>query len=111
MHLSTKWLITKIAIISLIFALLDLAGYPLLLPYGWYKLVHIFGSVVFLGNIIVTGVWMFLVEQTRERATSRFPGCLLQSAWASRSGWDVKGEGTHLMHARFYPKVGEGLNS
>ena len=36
-----------------------------LFPYQWHVFMHIAGAVVFLGNIIVTGVWMLLAERTR----------------------------------------------
>ena len=72
MHSSTKWLIAEIAIVSVALVLLGFAGYLLLLPYEWIKLLHIFGAVIFLGNIIVTGVWMFLAEQNKEAATLHF---------------------------------------
>ena len=72
MHTSTKWLITEIVIISLVLTLLGFAGYPLLLPYEWHKLLHIFGAIIFLGNIIVTGAWMFLAEQNKQRTTLHF---------------------------------------
>ena len=36
-----------------------------LFPYQWHVFLHIAGAVVFLGNIIVTGVWMLLAERTR----------------------------------------------
>jgi uncharacterized membrane protein len=33
--------------------------------YDAFKVVHLFGVIVFLGNIIVTGVWKALADQTR----------------------------------------------
>lgn len=72
MHTSTKWLIAEIVVISVVLILLGFARYPLLLPYEWHKLLHIFGGVIFLGNIIVTGVWMFLAEQNKQRITLHF---------------------------------------
>lgn len=36
-----------------------------LFAYQWHVFMHIAGAVVFLGNIIVTGVWMLLAERTR----------------------------------------------
>lgn len=72
MHTSTKWLIAELIIFSVVLILLGLAGYPLLLPYEWHKLLHIFGAVILLGNIIVSGVWMFLAEQTKQSATLHF---------------------------------------
>ena len=37
-----------------------------LFPYQWHVFLHIAGAVVFLGNIIVTGVWMLLAERDEE---------------------------------------------
>jgi uncharacterized membrane protein len=34
-----------------------------------FKVVHIFGVVLFLGNIIVTGVWKVLADRTRDPRT------------------------------------------
>jgi hypothetical protein len=36
------------------------------MTYLAFKVVHIFGVVVFLGNIIVTGVWRVLADRTGE---------------------------------------------
>jgi uncharacterized membrane protein len=40
-----------------------------LLSYLAFKVVHLLGVVLFLGNIIVTGVWKTLAEWTREPLT------------------------------------------
>lgn len=72
MHTSTKWLIAEIVTISVVLIVLGFARFPLLLPYEWHKLLHIFGAVILLGNIIVSGVWMFLAEQNKERTTLHF---------------------------------------
>lgn len=72
MHTSTQWLIAEIAVIIAVLTLLGFAGYPSLLPYEWHKLLHIFGAVIFLGNIIVTGVWMALAEQNKDKPTLHF---------------------------------------
>ena len=72
MHASTKWLIGEIAVTGTAMGLLGAFGYPMVLPYSWHKLLHIVGAVVFLGNIIVTGAWMALAEQTHDRKTLRF---------------------------------------
>ncbi len=72
MHTSTKWLLGEIAIIGVIITLLNITGHPQFLPYQWHKLLHIAGAILFLGNIIVTAVWLVLAEQTRNQATLHF---------------------------------------
>jgi uncharacterized membrane protein len=113
MHTSTKWLIGEIVVISVIITLLNIVGHPLLLPYAWHKLLHIIGAVLFMGNIIVTAVWLVLAEQTKDARTLHFaaktvnwadvfftaPGILLllvngqilaQAAWGGlRASWIV----------------------
>jgi uncharacterized membrane protein len=39
------------------------------LSYLAFKVVHLLGVVLFLGNIIVTGVWKSLADQTRDPST------------------------------------------
>ena len=46
--------------------------YPLIFPYNWHKVLHILGAVLFLGNIIVTGLWMAWAEQTKNASVLRF---------------------------------------
>jgi hypothetical protein len=70
MPTSTKWLIGEL--ISSSITLLNIAGYPLLVPYPWHKLLHILGAIIFVGNIIVTAVWLVLAEQTRDKMTLHF---------------------------------------
>jgi uncharacterized membrane protein len=72
MHISTKWLIGEIVIISVVITLSNILGHPQFLPYAWHKLLHILGAVLFLGNIIVTAVWLVLAEQTKNTATLHF---------------------------------------
>jgi uncharacterized membrane protein len=72
LHTSTKWLLAEIVVISLVITLVNIAGYPLLFSYQWHKLLHIFGAVIFVGNIIVTAVWMAMAEQSRQKATLHF---------------------------------------
>ena len=69
---STKWLLAEIIVISLVIAVLNVAGHPLLWSYQWHKLLHIFGAVIFVGNIIVTAVWMVMAEQSKDKATLYF---------------------------------------
>jgi uncharacterized membrane protein len=38
------------------------------MSYNAFKVVHLFGVVLFLGNIIVTAVWKMLADRTREPA-------------------------------------------
>ena len=72
MHTSTKWLLGEISGIGIVITLLNIAGHPQFLPYQWHKLLHIAGAILFLGNIVVTAVWLVLAEQTRNPATLHF---------------------------------------
>ena len=36
------------------------------MPYEAFKVIHLFGVILFLGNIIVTGVWKLLADRTGE---------------------------------------------
>lgn len=72
MHTSTKWLIGEIVVVSILITLLNVAGNSMFLPYRWHKLLHILGATLFVGNIIVTAVWMVLAEQNRNNATLHF---------------------------------------
>lgn len=69
MYKSTKWLI---GMVILIFFMPVLAN---ILPkvsreqsiylHDFYKSLHILGVVLFLGNIIITGIWMYLAEKSK----------------------------------------------
>lgn len=73
MHASTKWLIGIVAIVVLVSLPLAFGyRYPLVFPYEWHKALHIFGAVIFVGNIIVTGAWMLLAERTRDPSVIQF---------------------------------------
>jgi uncharacterized membrane protein len=113
MHTSTKWLLGEIVVIAIIIALLNIAGHPQFLPYQVHLLLHILGAVLFLGNILVTAVWLALAARTKQAATLHFaaqavnwadvvftaPGILLllangqimaQAAWGGvRASWVV----------------------
>ncbi|MSQ06613.1 MAG: DUF2269 family protein [Dehalococcoidia bacterium] len=80
MHTSTKWLIGEIAITVVVLTLLGITHNAPLFPYKVHKVLHIFGAVIFLGNIIVTGVWMLLAERTREAAILQFASTVVN--WA-----------------------------
>ena len=53
------------------YAAVVLASLPL---YGdrWHLLLHILGAVVFVGNIVVSCVWMLLAERTGQTSVLRF---------------------------------------
>lgn len=69
MHKSTKFLIGENIVLFISSALLTpaLMGQQISLPftYSWHKWLHILGVVIFLGNIVVTGFWMFLIERSK----------------------------------------------
>lgn len=92
MHTSTKWLIGEIAITVFVLTLLGITNYEPLFPYAVHKLLHIFGAVIFLGNIIVTG--------TRSSNTAIcFEGSELGRCVVHRSrGITVAGEWTDSRH-------------
>lgn len=77
MHRSTKWLIAIIAIIFLmpLVAFLIPEVKPrdeAIIPHDIYKSLHVLGAVLFLGNIIITGVWMFLAEKSKSVTNLQF---------------------------------------
>lgn len=63
-HKSTKWLIWEIGAVILIVVILGDLHHPLLFSYQWHKLLHILGAILLVGNIVITGVWMFMAERT-----------------------------------------------
>jgi uncharacterized membrane protein len=65
-------LIYEIIFLVVVSAVLGAFGYPLIVAYDWYLFLHVFGVVLFVGNIIVTGAWMFLAERNGETAVLRF---------------------------------------
>jgi len=42
------------------------------MSYDVFKVVHLFGVIVFLGNIIVTGVWKVMADRTGDPRTIAF---------------------------------------
>jgi uncharacterized membrane protein len=72
MHTSTKWLIGLIALMFIIPVIQAIFGFPMFLPYEWHKALHIFGGVLLLGNIIVTGMWMFSAHKTGNETIIKF---------------------------------------
>jgi uncharacterized membrane protein len=80
MHKSTKWLIREIGAGLLVVAILGLFHHPLLFSYQWHKLLHILGAILLGGNIIITGVWMFMAERTSNSDVMRFAARMVN--WA-----------------------------
>lgn len=76
MHKSTKWLIGMIVVVFLMPVLATFL--PKASPdenkllHDFYKSLHILGAVLFLGNIIITGVWMFLADKSKNISTIQF---------------------------------------
>jgi len=62
----------EIVFLVVVTALLGGFGYPLIIAYDWYLFLHIFGVVLFVGNIMVTGAWMFLAERTGQKEVLKF---------------------------------------
>ncbi len=80
MHKSTKWLVSELGAVILIVVILGVLHHPLLLPYQWHKLLHILGAILLVGNIVITGVWMFMAERTNNPAVMRFAATMVN--WA-----------------------------
>jgi uncharacterized membrane protein len=80
MHKSTKWLIWEIGAVLLMVAILGLFHHPLLFSYQWHKLLHVLGAILFVGNIIITGVWMFMAERTSNSDVMRFAARMVNRA-------------------------------
>lgn len=76
MHKSTKWLIGLVVLIFL------MGPFSLILPkasreesiylHDFYKTLHVLGGVLFLGNIIITGIWMFLAQRSKNIPVVQF---------------------------------------
>ena len=71
LHTSTRVLVAELLLIGVTMALLGATGYPLVVGYAWHKLLHILGAVLFLGNIIVTALWMSFTAATGQPALVR----------------------------------------
>ena len=80
MHKSTKWLIWEIGAVLLIVVILGFLHHPLLFSYEWHKLLHILGAILLVGNIVITGVWMFMAERTNNSDVMRFAARMVN--WA-----------------------------
>ena len=77
--------ITKVAIINgIILLCLTLAEFfglfkfNLLLSYKWHKILHIFGVILFMGNMIVGPVWFLFAYYSKDKTLLKFASKLLQ---------------------------------
>ncbi len=80
MHKSITWLIWEIGAVFMIVVILGFLHHPLLFSYQWHKLLHIFGTILLVGNIVITGVWMFMAERTHNSDVMRFAAGMVN--WA-----------------------------
>ncbi|MDA1280645.1 MAG: hypothetical protein O3B95_11530 [Chloroflexi bacterium] len=55
-------------LLIVIAAILSLPIYP----FEWHLFLHVGGAVIFVGNIIVTGVWMILADRNGDPGVIRF---------------------------------------
>ncbi len=72
MHTSTKWLAAEVVFVLAVIAVLAVLHHPPLFSYEWHKLLHVFGAILLVGNIIITAVWMLMAERTGNPAVLRF---------------------------------------
>lgn len=76
MHKSTKWLIGMVILIFLMGPLSMIfpkaSREESLYLHDFYKTLHVLGGVLFLGNIIITGIWMFLAEKSKNIPVIQF---------------------------------------
>lgn len=55
-------------------------------PFEWHLFLHIAGAVVFVGNIIITGAWMYLADRTGDTKIVGFATASLSLADAVFTG-------------------------
>ncbi len=62
---------------------------PMVLPYKWHKLLHITGAIMFLGNVVVTGLWSGLASRMQRPAFVRFAirGVVWADVWFTGPGF------------------------
>ena len=63
--LNVKILIGEISFLAIAAAILSAFHFPKLLPMNIYLFLHLLGAVMFVGNIVVTALWMFFAERTK----------------------------------------------
>jgi uncharacterized membrane protein len=67
-----KLVLINVVLMVLVYLLLTFYAKSRLFSYDLHKFLHIFGAVIFLGNIIVTSVWIRLAERSKDPAVIRF---------------------------------------
>ena len=72
MHITTKIIILENIFIFIIPVILWITDFEHPFSYEWHKLLHITGAVIFLGNIIVTGLWMYFASRTQDQKITNF---------------------------------------
>lgn len=80
LHLSTKILAGEIIFLILAASTLTVLHYPKLLPMSVHLFLHITGAIMFIGNIVITGVWMYWAERTRDKEVITFAAQMVN--WA-----------------------------
>ena len=46
--------------------------YPMILSYPWHKMLHIFGIVMMMGNMMIGPIWIMAAMQTKDEQKLRF---------------------------------------
>jgi uncharacterized membrane protein len=73
------------------------------MSYNAFKVIHLFGVVLFLGNIIVTAVWKMLADRTRE------PAVIAYAQWlVTLTDWIFTAGGVVLIVVGAYGMVAVG---
>jgi len=82
MQASTKWTIGIVTTGTLICNVILAMGWQTEppLPHLWHKALHLTGMMFLMGNIIVTGFWMFMAERTGEPRVIAFAAKMVD--WA-----------------------------
>jgi uncharacterized membrane protein len=78
LHPSTRILFVEVAAIVVAMALLGAAGHPLILSHPLHRFLHILGAILFLGNVLVTALWLSLLARLPE------PGLVRHAAEATQ---------------------------
>src|SRR5690349_5344288 len=66
--LRSNW---RLAVVFIVVAVLVSLPFPFY-DRSWHKFMHIVGAVLFIGNIVVTAMWMILAAMTKQRPVVHF---------------------------------------
>lgn len=79
MRVNVKWLVGMVVVLLLATVPLALEGYAYrpLFSIAWYRLIHIAGGILFIGNIVVTGVWMLMARRTNDLRVISFASVMV----------------------------------